>query len=208
MKYEDILKDEVIINKLKEIDANNTGKVLHGIKHAEGVIINVTKMCQLLNINDKDTNLLKMAALLHDIGQIYGNAKHCEKGYEFVNEYFKNKLNKEDLNKISLAILHHHDKEEISSMSLFNHILLICDKLDFGHSRINPFYLEKNPDDVACLIDRVDFEISENIFKVNIYLYKDIDKEVWEYYPKIKGRIKEFAKKINKDDEIEFIKEN
>ena len=140
MTYETVKKDEDLIQILKEIDKQNNN-IYHGLTHSLNVIKNIEKICTLLKINENETNLLKVAALLHDVGHQTEKENHQIRSYDFAKEYLKNKLNKEDYEKILNAINKHHEKENIDELTLFEHILLFADKMDFSYKNsVKPDY--------------------------------------------------------------------
>ncbi|MBQ7105540.1 MAG: HD domain-containing protein [Bacilli bacterium] len=202
MTYESVKKDENILKILKEIDKQHSN-IYHGMNHTLNVINNINKLCSLLNISKHENDLLKIAGLLHDIGHQTGKENHEIKSYEFAKDYLKNKINENDYLKIINAINKHHEKENIANLTLFEHILLFADKMDFSYTRINSelneYTLEKD-------ILEINFEIKENYFitsiktnKLNIKDFKN-----WPYYTKVKKRIEEFARKLKKEPKIKI----
>jgi len=204
MTYKDILNDQEILSIYNKID-NNNNQIIHGKQHVLNVIENLDKLNNVLNINKKDLELLKIATTLHDIGHIYNKDIHPFKGSEYAKEYLKNKLDINDINKIVLAIKNHHEKDSINDISLFDHLLLFADKMDFTYKRLNPNHKTKEYLLESDILD-INFKLDENNFNVIIKTNKiDIEKfKYWSYYPKITKRIEEFAHKINKKSNIKI----
>ena len=199
--YDELIKDKDILGIFNEIDNNNDIRISHGLNHILNVVNNVEKICNLLKINDEEKNLLKIAAYLHDIGQINKEGNHYDNSGEFATNYLKDKLDKTSLNKIVIAIKNHHEKEKINELDLFSHILLFSDKIDFTYKRLNPNFINKNNEYILEKdIKDINFNIKDNNFIITISSNIDMDKfKEWSFYPKIIKRCEEFSKKINKD---------
>ena len=206
MNYKDILNDPEIINIYNKIDKDNLNSIVHGKQHVLNVLDNLDKLNKILNINNKDLELLKIAITLHDTGHLYGKDKHSEKSAEFAQKYLNNKLDSDDLNKVISSIKNHHEKINIDNISLFDHILLFADKMDFSNKRLNPNYRTREYLMESNILE-VNFSIDKDTFCVIIKTNNiDIDKfKYWDYYSKIYKRIEEFAYKINKKFEIKTI---
>lgn len=202
MNYLDLLNDDYINNLFKIIDSRND-VCNHGLKHALNVVENIVKIGDVLNIDSETLSYLKIAAFLHDVGRIEGDENHYLNGKELVKKYLNFKIDKEWLDKILSAIEKHHEKENVDKLSLFNHIVLFADKMDFSCKRFN--------NNVRCFENNIldiNFEIIDNIFIVVIQ-FKDkvtyIDFERWIMYPKVIKRIDEFANKLDMKWEIKFV---
>lgn len=198
MRYEDILKDEKLIKYLKAIDANHSSPISHGLNHALGVVRNVELLAALVNIDDESLNYLKIAALLHDSGMIKGKDEHCQIGAEFANEYLKNKISDEWREKIVNAILHHHEKKDVNSLSLVEHILLFADKSDVTKERVDLKYCEKKKDEMPfiSIIEDISYQIKDDTFILTYKVKEERNLSNWDYFPKLDMRTKEFAAKL------------
>ena len=199
MTYKDILQDQEILDIYDEIDKNNTSTIYHGKNHVLNVLDNLDKLNNLLNIEKHDLELLKIAITLHDIGHSYGEKEHYKKSEELARKYLKNKINNHDLEKILSAIKKHHEKENIKDLSIFEHLLLFSDKMDFTYKRLNPNHKTREYLLESDILD-INFNLENDNFIVNIKTTNiDTDKlKFWPYYSKITKSIDEFADKINK----------
>lgn len=199
MNYKDILNDQEIITLYNKIDQDNLNSIVHGKQHVLNVLDNLDKLNKILIINNKDLELLKIAATLHDIGHLYGKDNHPEKSAEYAKKYLENKLDKGDLNKIISSIKNHHEKDNINNLSILDHILLFADKMDFSYKRLNPNYRTREYLMESDILD-IDFSLEDDTFYVIIKTRNiDLDKlKYWNYYSKVSKRIEEFAYKINK----------
>ena len=209
MKYIEVMNDELIVKEFNKIDEHSDNKFDHGRYHAENVIDNILKLAKLLNIDEEETNYLAITGILHDMGQLGGKDGHEIRGKIFAEAYLKDKVDQKWLDKILKAIEYHHEKENIKELSLFEHIVLIADKVDVTYKRLNKKYLLKNNEDgLEKHIKEVNFEIKQKIFKVIIKTDGKITKDDfynWGYASKMLKRIEEFSDKVKMQYKIEII---
>ena len=88
-----------------------------------------------------------------------------------------------------LAIEKHHEKENVNSLSLFEHILLFSDKMDFSYKRLKV----KDECFESNILD-IDFEIVNNKFILEcrcIRSFSDDELSKSEKYQKILKRVQE-----------------
>ncbi len=198
MLYNDILLDTKLIDYLKTIDEKHDANVFHGLNHALGVVHNAELLGVLLQLDDETINCLKIAALLHDTGMIDGKDNHPLKGAQFAYKYLAGKIDDKWVNTIYNAILHHHEKEDITSLPLFEHILLYADKSDVTKKRIDDIYCEKNnlPLPFGAYITDLKYEIVDKTFILTYYLSEAKKIDTWDYFIKLDKRTKEFADKL------------
>lgn len=207
MNYKELTEAPKLKELLTMIDQNNDNQMNHGLKHAKNVVENIEKLGTILNIDKKTLEYLKIAGYLHDIGQITATNDHSLEGKKIVKDYLANKIDNSYYEKILSAIEHHHQKELIEDLPLFEHIVLFADKMDFTYKRLDKSYIKKHPEKeyMEQNILEVNFSVEDNIFIVTMKV-TDMDSikkiESWEYYAKIKKRITEFANKLNKEYQI------
>ena len=190
------------INELFEKIDSRDDVYNHGMKHALNVVDNIEKLGKLLNINSEELNYLKIAGYLHDIGRVDNDENHQVFSKNFVFNYLNSKIDSVWLDKILLAIEKHHEKENVSNLSLFEHILLFADKMDFSYKRlkVKEECFENN------ILD-IDFMIVDNKFIlecrcIRLFLQDELMNSV--KYQKIIKRIQEFSSKLNLGYEIRF----
>lgn len=201
MKYTDLL-DENDLNDLFEQIESKDEIYNHGMIHALNVVENIDKLCRLLNINSEELNYLKIAGYLHDIGRAFGDENHQLLSRDFVFKYLNSKVDPVWLNKILSAIEKHHEKESVDKLSLFEHILLFADKMDFSYKRlkVKDECFEKN------ILD-IDFEIINNKFILECRCIRSFSEDELlnsVKYQKIIKRVQEFSSKLNLGYEINF----
>ena len=201
MKYIDLISDTSINELFEKIDYRDD-VYNHGMKHALNVVDNIEKLGKLLNINSEELNYLKIAGYLHDIGRADNDENHQVFSKNFVFNYLNSKIDSVWLDKILLAIEKHHEKENVSNLSLFEHILLFADKMDFSYKRlkVKEECFENN------ILD-IDFMIVDNKFIlecrcIRSFLQDELINSV--KYQKIIKRVQEFSSKLNLDYEIRF----
>lgn len=208
MLYEDILKDERLIKYLKSLDKEHNSPVGHGLNHALGVVHNVEALALLLNIDSETVNYLKIAAFLHDTGTVEGKEGHEMRGAKFALDYLKNKISDEWCEKIYHAIYHHHEKDNVANLSLFDHILLFADKSDVTKKRIDlDYYQDNNEFPFLSTIEDVSYQIQNKTFILTFNVNDKRDINAWDYYSKLNKRTREFASKLGLDNyEIRLVK--
>ena len=210
MFYNSILNDKEIQKRFKEIDENDKSDSNHGMRHALNVVKNVEKLSNILNVDKVTEDYLKIAAYVHDLGQKYGKDEHVSKSVLIAQEVLKDRIDAIWYKKIIKAIKLHHEKDYISSLDLFEHILLFADKMDFASDRIVEEYSNKASKNyyIQSNIESVDYLIDNNIFIVQIKLKNNLTEDefkTWNFYSKIKKRIEEFAYKLDLDYKIIYI---
>ncbi|MHA2290417.1 MAG: HD domain-containing protein [Promethearchaeota archaeon] len=174
---------------------------IHGFNHTERVY----KMC--LNLGKKlnaDLTILKIAALLHDIGRIplkdiKDNRNHAEISAEIAKDMLATKpynLSDIEIDKISHCILTHSFSNKLVPETLEAKILSDADKLDalgaIGLYRTIGFTV-KEKGGIEELIEHLE----NKILKLKSQLYLDISKEIAEKREKI---IIEFYKKLKEEN--------
>jgi len=139
-KYRDCPDINKIIDTINEmLLPKGMYKACHGRYHAMFVVDTVEHILQSLSYDTRTIELSKIAALLHDIGNIAGRWNHARKSAALATvlmEYPVNFLS-EEKNIIIQAIEDHSDGKDISSA--VGAALLIADKVDISKRRILPF---------------------------------------------------------------------
>lgn len=208
MTYKEILNDEPVINKLKQIDLENENGYNHGLNHALNVIEIIEDLSKLLKIDETSKQYLLIACVLHDVGMKEGKENHAKRSATFAKEYLKNKIPDDWYSKVVKAINSHHEKIGIDNLDIFSHILLFADKMDFSRKRLNFNYIkENNLHMFEEHILNVTFKISDGEFIININTDKNYGQEEfdnWAYFLKLNKRMEEFSRKINKKLTIKF----
>ena len=201
MKYIDLLDDNELNDMFERIDSRDE-IYNHGRIHALNVVDNIEKLGKLLNLSDEELNYLKIAGYLHDVGRAFGDENHQIFSKDFAFKYLNSKVDSIWLNKILLAIEKHHEKLQVETLSLFEHILLFSDKMDFSYKR-----LKVKADCFESNILDIDFDINGNKFILKcrcIRPFSDEELSKSEKYQKILKRVQEFSSKLNLGYDICF----
>ncbi|MBE6151550.1 MAG: HD domain-containing protein [Firmicutes bacterium] len=194
MKYIDLLDDGILNDMFEKIETKDE-VYNHGMIHALNVVDNIEKLGKLLNLSDEELNYLKIAGYLHDVGRAFSDENHQIFSKDFAFKYLNSKVDSIWLNKILLAIEKHHEKLQVETLSLFEHILLFSDKMDFSYKR-----LKVKADCFESNILDIDFDINENKFILEcrcIRPFSDEELSKSEKYQKILKRVQEFSSKLN-----------
>ncbi len=167
-----MLHDEEILSRYREIDEYNHTPSSHGMRHIAGVVVLAEKIGRLLNFSDREMLILKTIEVLHDIGQVGGVRKdHWFKSADFAREYLppKNVFSNEELEIIYSAIETHDEFLDYSKFkSKFSWITALVDKLDFSKTRLEDGYEEKFGYLNSADIERLDFSLENGEFKIVI----------------------------------------
>ena len=193
-----MLENEFILKIRKYALENSEKNDIHGFSHVERVYNTCVKIGQKLNANMK---VLKIAALLHDIGRIeekegVRKRNHAEisaiKAKEFLttNNF---KLSGKDIENIIHSIKAHSFSNKNSPYTLEAKILSDADKLDaigaIGIFRTIGFTLQ-NEGGIEQVIEHLEkkiLQLKKKMFlEYSKKIAKDRHKTVLEFYNKIK----------------------
>lgn len=177
---------------------------IHGFNHVERVY----ELCIIIGEKLKaDINLLKISALLHDIGRIDEkqdklNRNHAEisaeKAFKFLNSQNFN-ISNDDINKVIQCIKTHSFSNNIVPSSLEAKILSDADKIDalgaIGLYRTIGFTVKNNGN-----LDDVIKHLEEKILKLKDTLYLEISRNIAEKRHKI---VLDFYKKVKKERDLQ-----
>ncbi|MHA1255686.1 MAG: HD domain-containing protein [Promethearchaeota archaeon] len=179
------MSDDYLISIVRKFAVENSEKNdIHGYAHVERVYNTCVKIGKTLNANLK---VLKMAALLHDIGRIDEeedilNRNHAEISAEKTKKFLaSNKFNlaQEDCDNIIHAIRTHSFSNNISPQTLEAKILSDSDKLDaigaIGIFRTIGFTLQNNGG-----IDQVIEHFDNKILNLREQMFLDYSKKIAE----------------------------
>lgn len=76
--------EEYIVDKIRNEISEDLS--YHNLAHTQDVLKQCNQYIDRLNISEKDANLLRTAALLHDIGFLWVYENHEERGVQYANE--------------------------------------------------------------------------------------------------------------------------
>lgn len=215
---DEIKNDPYIIEMYNKIDelSNTQLWATHGWSHVLNVMHTVEIVMKSLNYNDEMIECGRVAALLHDIGCIYGKENHAVNSYNIVSKYFEDKdITDEYKNIILDAILDHSEGK--NSNNIINPALLFADKIDYDKTRLTPLGYDIENFNEIQYVDKIEIELNENELIVTFLVTDKFNKDSLEKYyftPKIFKAIHNFSKYLNlkpsvkindKDWELELI---
>lgn len=172
-----MLHDEEILSRYREIDKDNHTPSSHGMKHVAGVVVLAEKLGKLFGFSERELMILKTIEILHDIGQVGGIRKdHWFKSADFAREYLppKNVFTDEELEMIYSAISTHDEFLDYSKFTnKFSWFTAFIDKLDISKTRMEDGYEEKFGYINSSDIERLDFSLENGVFTITIRTIKE-----------------------------------
>lgn len=178
----------------------------HGWSHVRNVTNTLANLMTMLNCSEDMIECGKIAALLHDIGCIYGKENHATNSYNIAKEYLKNKDISEEYKNIILdAIIDHSEGKNLNN--IINPILTFADKIDYSKSRLTSLGYEIENFNEIQYIDKVNVLLDSNQLIVQFIAKENFNKESLEKYyftPKIFKAIHNFAKYLNIEAHIKL----
>jgi len=196
-----MVENEEVISIVRKFSFQKSEKDdIHGFSHVERVFNLCLQIGKELGAN---LLILKIAALLHDIGRTYKNIadynkNHAELSAEIAAEFLSRndfKLSQEDFDNIIHCIRSHSFSNNSNPQSLEAKILSDADKLDalgaIGLYRTISFTI-MNKGGIKKVIEHLE----NKIMKLKDQLYLDLSKEIAKERQKI---IIDFYNEIKKD---------
>lgn len=174
--YKEILNDIEIKNIIDNVDRDNNFYMSHGINHINSLLNMIDKFGRLINISDKDIELLKISAVLHDVGRGIDNDNHSVSSTIFARNYLEGKLDSEDIDVVCNIIERHSWKKDKDN--ILEYIWCFFDKVDFSCSRLEDNYVSKYGfKSVLEHIKDVKFDVMDNNFIFTIISDESITSE-------------------------------
>ena len=151
----------------------------HGRYHTMFVVEKIGHILQLFACNARFIELGKIAALLHDIGNIAGRKNHARKSAALATVFLAETdlLLPEEKDMIVQAIGDHSDGSSISTA--IGAALIIADKADFSKNRILPAENIDAWHRSLLEIEDVDVLVSDNTMTFNYITTGTFSKEVF-----------------------------
>lgn len=164
IKFEDIKNNEVIATYIKEADKAllALGYTEHSFAHVCKVAEDSAYILKMLNYNERDIELVKIASYLHDIGNIVNRVDHSQSGAIMAFRILDNlKMDPKEIALIVSAIGNHDEGTGVA----VNHIaaaLILADKSDVRRSRVR-----NNEITSFDIHDRVNYSVTKSEINVN-----------------------------------------
>ena len=168
---EQMFADETIVSVYDEIDSKNQTMSSHGMNHVKGALLIATEIGKLLHFSKREMLMLQVGEILHDIGQVDGRENHQHKSAVFAKNYLEEQgvFSKEEIEIICSAIETHDDFQTHDRLdSNIAWVVNVADKLDFSKTRLDSTYLERFSYSNSEDIERLDFYLNDNVFKIVI----------------------------------------
>lgn len=170
------------INKI--IDAINEMQkdvfsACHGRYHTMFVVDMAEHVLQLLSYDPRTVELGKIAALMHDIGNIAGRLNHARKSAALAEIFLDDcvQLLPNEKSMLVQAIEDHSAGENISSV--VGAALLIADKVDISKRRVLPLKVIDDWHKNLLEIEDVDVQISDKSITINYTTTEAFSKELF-----------------------------
>ncbi|MBS7009582.1 HD domain-containing protein [Anaerostipes sp.] len=194
MKYQDIRKNPEVCGYLKKGNQklDILGYTDHSEVHCSLVAQRAAYILKKFQYSEHEIELVKIAAFMHDIGNVINRSRHAEFGAILANDILKGTdMALEDRITIVSAIAN-HDESTGGAVDTISAALIIADKTDVRRNRV------RNKEKAAFDIhDRVNYAVTEAKLKASkekklIALNLQIDERIctmYEYFDIFLGRM-------------------
>ena len=152
MNYLDILQDKEIMAIYSRIEVLKQNEAKHyGYIHTLSTIEYAKQLSECFDLTEKESELLLVACALHNIGHLNGKTLHAQTGAEMAKGYLKkHNVGADDIKTISSAISSHLGRRGDNFYDNVSACLILADKMDFGASRIKPYFEPLDKEDDIC----------------------------------------------------------
>lgn len=162
--FEDIKNNKDIRTYITRADAslNALGYTEHSFAHVGKVAETAGYILETLGYSEHDVELAKIAAYLHDIGNLVNRIEHSQSGAVMAFRILDNLgMPSEDIATVVTAI-GNHDEGTGVPVDAVAAALILADKSDVRRSRV------RNIDEITFDIhDRVNYSVKESVLKIN-----------------------------------------
>lgn len=162
--FEDIKQDKAIQTYIKKADASlmELGFTEHSFAHVGIVAVNCEYILETLGYSPRQVELAKIAAYLHDIGNLVNRVEHSQSGAVMAFRLLDRMgMDPEEIAEIVTAI-GNHDEGTGRPVSTLAATLILADKSDVRRSRVRN-QDEKNFD----IHDRVNYSVRKSELRIN-----------------------------------------
>lgn len=163
--YDTIRKDPAIREYVKKADESlrALGFTEHSFAHVGKVADTVEAILSALGYNEHDIEIAKIAAYMHDIGNLVNRSEHSQSGAVMAFRILDNLgMPPEDISTIVTAIGNHDEGTGVP----VNHIaaaLILADKSDVRRSRVR-----NNDISTFDIHDRVNYSVVSSNLNINV----------------------------------------
>ncbi|MCL1845397.1 MAG: HD domain-containing protein [Defluviitaleaceae bacterium] len=164
-----------ILDAINNLHADNLVSC-HGRGHALAVVRAAEYVLRAVGCDSRVVEMGKVAAVLHDIGNIAGRWEHAKKSAGLARVFLKGSdlFSREEIGLILQAIEDHSDGENISSA--IGAAVIIGDKTDLSRRRIFPYVTDPIYKNLMEMTE-VDLKICGEFLTVNFIVTQDFSRE-------------------------------
>jgi metal-dependent HD superfamily phosphatase/phosphodiesterase len=150
----------------------------HSKVHANKVAVCAAMILSELGYGQKETELVKIAGYMHDIGNSVNREDHAHTGALMARQILKELgMDFRDI-AVIMAAIGNHDEKTGTAADPVSAALILADKTDVRRSRVR-----NNARETFDIHDRVNFAAKEAVLRVNkeernIYLYITLDETI------------------------------
>ena len=182
--YETVKQSEEIRTYITQADASllALGYTEHSFAHVTRCAVVAGDLLQELGYDAHTVELCRIAAFMHDIGNVVNRNDHAQTGAVMAFRILDNMgMEPEDVAAVITAIGHHDDATAFP-VNAIAAALILADKTDVRRSRV------RNPDPASFDIhDRVNYAVTDQTLKINtekkvISLNLQIDTDICSMY--------------------------
>ena len=165
MTYKKLRKNAEINSMIKKGNENlgELGFTDHSEIHCSMVAEQAARILKKLGYSKKQVELAKIAAYMHDIGNVVNRINHAEYGAILANEILKKTdMSTEDRMTVVSAI-GHHDESTGGATDVVSAALILADKTDVRRDRVR-----EKPRDEFDIHDTVNYAVTQSKLKINL----------------------------------------
>lgn len=194
MTYNEIKQNKEVCAMIRRGNENLgvLGYTDHSQAHCTVVAEQAARILKKLGYSEKDIELVKIAAFMHDIGNAVNRRNHAEYGAILANEILK-KTDMSATDRITVvSAIGHHDETAGGATDAISAALIIADKTDVRRNRVR-----EKPKATFDIHDRVNYAVTQAKLKINpdkkvIALNLQLDENIctmYEYFDIFLGRM-------------------
>lgn len=164
MTYEEVLKNEEIRTYIQKADESLValGFTEHSFPHVCGVAHTAAYILRTLNYSEHEIEIAKIAAYMHDIGNLVNRIDHSQSGAVLAFRLLDHmNMPADDVATIVTAI-GNHDEGTGVAVNPIAAALILADKSDVRRSRVR-----NNDIKTFDIHDRVNYSVNKSELKIN-----------------------------------------
>lgn len=139
------------------------GYTEHSYAHVTRVAVTAEMILSVLNYSQRDIEIAKIAAFLHDIGNLVNRVNHAHSSAVLAAPILRRLGAAPDEIADILSIIGHHDESSAAPVSPMAAAVIIGDKADVRRSRVRQMLLDPHFD----MHDRVNFSVHQAEVRVD-----------------------------------------